>query len=251
MFLSSGAFHLLAVPPAGPAAAELAAVAVDGDRPVLLRLPAIADTADRRARRAFLARMRALDGLRHRAWPAPLAFGFLPHEAGSAAGRPFLIEAAPVTLAAPCDWPSLARVLFVLLDGLAHGHARGALHGALDEDALSRDGGPCLCRAAVDLPAPPIRDDAPTRPILGPTVRAPEQGESDAAAVGPWTDLYALGALAWQLITGAPLFDATTPWAVQRAHRTTAPPALAPRFAVPEGLEPWLGAVNDLLDRLT
>ena len=59
-------------------------------------------------------------------------------------------------------------------------------------------------------------------------------------AKAPWSDLYSLGCVAWELVTGAPLFAGRSPRELQRQHAAAPVPPLIPRTAVPENLERWL-----------
>ena len=69
---------------------------------------------------------------------------------------------------------------------------------------------------------------------------APEQFEGRVARFGPWTDLYALGCLAWALTCGRRPFTAHGS-ALRLAHLTWPVPKLQPVFSVPKGLGDWIG----------
>ena len=86
------------------------------------------------------------------------------------------------------------------------------------------------------------QDDADERKAAGtPRYMAPEQLLSHWRDFGPWTDLYALGCLAWQLCTGETPFQSMRDFRqLLRAHLHMAPPAFKPIFKVPKSFEVWL-----------
>src|SRR5688572_27132221 len=69
---------------------------------------------------------------------------------------------------------------------------------------------------------------------------APEQFVRDSREIGPRTDLYGLGCLAWHLVTGEGPFAGEAGEDFEEQHRSTQPPPLRTRVRVPRGFEPWL-----------
>ena len=80
---------------------------------------------------------------------------------------------------------------------------------------------------------------------------APEQFRGEWRKFGPWTDLYALGCLAWELTTGRPPFDAESVVELAMSHLNEAPEAFVPRMPVPARFEPWVRRLlaKDPMDR--
>ncbi|WP_227254459.1 serine/threonine-protein kinase [Frigoriglobus tundricola] len=142
------------------------------------------------------------------------------YEFGETGGRPYLaLEFAPGgTLEARLRGaPQPARAAAELVETLAR-----AVHAAHRAGVIHRDLKPANVLFAADG-TPKIADfglakrlnaeDAQTRTgdILGtPYYMAPEQVHG--TAVGPATDVYALGAILYELLTGLPPFRGTTVW---------------------------------------
>ena len=137
-------------------------------------------------------------------------------------------------------WAEIRGVLLALLDALGHAHARGVLHLDLKPANV-------LWCAAGDLrPGVKLGDFGIAHLWAGPDARggssgtpaymAPEQASDAARRLGPWTDLHAVGLVAWALIHGE-LPPAARPDAPSRGRRDLAGP---PQIAVPEDVYPWL-----------
>ncbi len=127
--------------------------------------------------------------------------------------------------------------------GLAHAHEHGIVHRDLKPDnvLLARRGTRGDVVKVVDFGIArqaSVETGSFTRAglILGtPAYMAPEQfAQSDVTASA---DLYALGVLTYEMLTGTLPYQASTPWAWAIAHGTHTPPPLAAHGPI-EGLLP-------------
>lgn len=144
--------------------------------------------------------------------------------------------------AAPGDWAGARAVLRSVLGALALAHARGVVHRDLKPDNVLL-AGPHDARPGWKLSDFGLAFAREARgAVLGtPGYMAPEQFRRAWREYGPWTDLYGLGALAWELVSGEPPFGrARSAEALALAHAEAPPPRLVPRFEVPAALEGWM-----------
>ena len=149
------------------------------------------------------------------------------------------------------DWAQARHVLLQLLDGLAHAHGRGVLHRdvkaanvVFDEDrAVLTDFGLAYYQVGhlEGEGGVPLRGGTPS-------YIAPEQIRGHWHRQGPWTDLYALGAMAWTMLTGVAPYRGSRDDKL-RAHLKGELPDFRPRYAVPGGVEPWLRSLLALAPR--
>ncbi|MGK0361290.1 MAG: hypothetical protein ACI9U2_003608 [Bradymonadia bacterium] len=164
---------------------------------------------DRRgsAERSFNREVRAMARLSHPSVVEVHDFGRTPQ------GSPFLaMEYVPgASLHAysrgSWTWPQLWTLLDGLLTGLGHAHARELVHRDLKPGnvlILPHQAGPSAVKL-VDFGIALAESDAAQaqRRIEGtPAYIAPEAASGDVAAIGPWTDLYALGVILFEILTG-------------------------------------------------
>ena len=134
------------------------------------------------------------------------------------------------------------RILRDVVDALAHAHKNGVVHRDIKPDnvmlserhALVTDFG--VAKAVSEATG---RAQLTTAGVaLGtPAYMAPEQAVADPH-IDHRADIYAVGALAYELLTGRPPFTGTTPQMVLSAHVTEAPePVRKYRDTVTDALE--------------
>ncbi len=211
---------------------------------VVIKLLARERARSRSLRRRFLDEVRLAASLDHRGVIAIHDFGTV--ERGLPGSYPMgtpwlameLVEGGSLRpLAGEVSWGRLRGLLVQLLDALAHAHARGVVHRDLKFSNVLLDDSRLVL---TDFGLARTVDQATTGELAGtPAYMAPElfEGESDT---GPWTDLYALGCVAWGLACGRLPFDsARSVDEYREAHLYRVPPAFRPVVAVPDALDPW------------
>ena len=135
---------------------------------------------------------------------------------------------------------SAAALIVTLARALHHAHERGVVHRDLKPGniLLTTDGTPKI----TDFGLAKRLDNQShtvTGAVLGtPSYMAPEQAAGDSRRIGAAADIYGLGAILYELLTGRPPFKGETPWdtVAQVLTDEPVPPArLQPK--VPRDLE--------------
>ena len=143
------------------------------------------------------------------------------------------------------DWPMLRRALSELLSALSHAHAHGVIHRDIKPaNVLFAGANASLKLTDFGLVYALQRDAKPgTRSKAHggtPAYMAPEQCLSQGADIGPWSDLYSVGCLAWRASCGLHPFRGKSVMKVIDGHVNKPIPRLKPRFPVPPGFEIWV-----------
>jgi serine/threonine protein kinase/tetratricopeptide (TPR) repeat protein len=145
-------------------------------------------------------------------------------------------------------WRDLLGITRSLLIALAHAHARQVLHRDIKPGNIllgsGKDLRPSIKLTDFGLARALGSHDRPgtgMRIVGTPDYMAPEQIEGLWRDQGPWTDLYAIGCVAYELAAGRPPFSGNSNRAVAAAHLSTPVPPLTSLSPVPEGFEAWLG----------
>jgi serine/threonine-protein kinase len=215
---------------------------VQADRVVALKLIKGA-IVDSRQRERFATEARALARARH------------PHivqiyDVGEEAGCPYFsmefVAGGSLAEKARRDRPpprEAARLTALLAGAVEAAHRAGVLHRDLKPAnvLLERDGTPKLTDFGLAKQFDRDEGQTPSGAVLGtPGYMAPEQAAGDTRAVGPTTDVYGLGAILYELLTGAPPFRGPTQLDTLRLVLTAEP---APPSRSAPGLSRELEAV--------
>lgn len=215
------------------------------------------EAANRHFLQSFRDEVRAVARLDHPGIVKVFDVGVVEEEAALAskgvfvAGTPYLaMELGICTLAesstGAMGFGQQKILLLRLLDALAYAHARGVIHRDLKPGnvlIVNDGGGPALKLADFGLAHGLFQEREQLyregRISGTPKFIAPEQIQGRWRDQGPWTDLYALGCLAYWLATGEPPFAEGTDEEILWAHLHQEPkPVLREDF--PEGYETWL-----------
>jgi serine/threonine protein kinase len=146
------------------------------------------------------------------------------------------------------QWPQppaeAAQMVEALARAVAAAHERGLIHGNLESAnvLLAGDGTPKIAEfGLVNQPADPAdpgRSDDGFRPVGDIRFLAPEVVAGDTAQIGPVTDVYGLGTVLYELLTGWPPFEGDTATAVaERVRFVAATPPGWYAHGVPADLE--------------
>ncbi len=137
--------------------------------------------------------------------------------------------------------PDIVRILHEVVDALAHAHNNGVVHRDIKPDNIMLSGRHALVTdfgVAKAVSEATGRQELTTAGVaLGtPSYMAPEQAAADPN-IDHRADIYAVGALAYELLAGRPPFTGAAPQMVLAAHVTETPePVTKHRPSVPAAL---------------
>jgi WD40 repeat protein/tetratricopeptide (TPR) repeat protein len=144
------------------------------------------------------------------------------HDIGQHEGRPYLAleyvdggSLARELAGTPLPARRAAALLETLARAMHHAHRQGIVHRDLKPSnvLLTKEGLPKITDFGL---AKMLVGGGPTLTQSGaflgtPSYAAPEQADGKSKEIGPATDVYALGAILYELLTGRPPFKAATP----------------------------------------
>jgi TolB-like protein/tRNA A-37 threonylcarbamoyl transferase component Bud32/Flp pilus assembly protein TadD len=136
------------------------------------------------------------------------------------------------------------RLISEVVDALAYAHEHGVVHRDIKPDNVMISGRHALVADFGVAKAVTEATGRSTVTTLGVAVGTPAYMSPEQAAADPHidqrSDIYAVGAMAYELLTGRPPFVGATPQQVLAAHVTEAPDSVAKRRP---GISPALEAV--------
>jgi serine/threonine protein kinase len=190
------------------------------DKPVAIKVIRRHLAADPDYVRRLKVEARSVNAVRHRSVVDIFSIGALPD------GRHYLVMellegeslAKIVEREAPMPFPAVTEILIEVCDALAAVHEAGVVHRDLKSSNIFVVTPPSGGRQVKLLdfglakkgvaPHAAIAQTSTSLVVGTPGFMAPEQARG--APVGPRTDLYALGAVAFEMVTGRKAFDAPT-----------------------------------------
>ena len=173
-------------------------------------------------------------------------FDFFEHDGVPYIAMEYVAGGSLRELVGRLELPQVCGVVEGILAGLGHAERQGIAHRDLKPEnvLLTRRGNVKIADFGIARAYNALtqRLTAPGMAIGTPAYMAPEQATNDA--LGPYTDLYALGVIVYELLAGRTPFLSDTPVGLLYAHVHRPPPPLAelvdPDHAAVCGWVEWL-----------
>ena len=119
-----------------------------------------------------------------------------------------------------------AALLRTVAQAVAHAHREGVVHRDLKPAnvIIDKDGRPMITDFGLARMGHEFTTLTATGQVMGtPAFMAPEQVAANARGIGPRTDVWALGVILYEMLTGRAPFDADAPLAIYQAVMTRDP----------------------------
>jgi eukaryotic-like serine/threonine-protein kinase len=210
----------------------------------------------------FRRELEAIASLDHPSIVMVLDYGIVPEASARSsgglvvAGSPYLVLelAGGGTLRhalrrRPPSWEECRALLLTLLGALAHAHAHGIIHRDLKPGNIlwfddPHHAGWKLTDFGVAHATSELLVDEREQSAGTPAYMSPEQIRGTWRDMGPWTDMYGLACVAYEVVCGRRPFTSQDPLDVVDAQLHHAFPALLPIIDVPDGFGDWVSRMS-------
>ncbi len=119
-----------------------------------------------------------------------------------------------------------AKMMLTLSQAMAYAHQRGVIHRDLKPANIlvTNEGAPKIADFGLARRTDDVSHLTIDGTILGtPNYMSPEQASGKQAEIGPLSDVYTLGAILYEMLTGRPPFKGASAWEVIQQVRTAEP----------------------------
>src|SRR3954463_6515229 len=217
------------------------------DRLVALKELAAFHASDPTWAKRFLRESRVAGSLSHP--NIVTVFDYFEHEGTPYIAMEYIERGSLRPYVAGMSLPQIGGVLEGLLAGLGHAESHGIVHRDLKPENLmvTRDGRVKIADFGIAKATTRMQTGAfltATGTTVGtPTYMAPEQAM--AQDIGPWTDLYSVGCMAFEIFTGnVPFHDSDAPMAILLRHvNEPIPPVKSIDDSVDQRISDWIEAM--------
>ncbi len=249
-----GPFHLQCILGQGGMGVIYGGVHVELRVPVAVKVITKEGAEHRRFRTALVNEIQAVCALNHPAVVRVLDQGEIPAEVETItngelrAGTPYLVmEYVPrgtvEDIIGKVTWRQAKAILLTVLDALAHAHAMDVIHRDIKpSNILLGDFGDRVIPKIADFGLAFATEDASAiaRAVGTPQYMAPEQISQPWRKHGPWSDLYSLGCVAFELVTGQRAFTGSTVREIVNLHLEGNRREFRTILQVPREFHEWL-----------
>jgi eukaryotic-like serine/threonine-protein kinase len=233
--ISNGAYEVIERRGAGAMGEVFRGRDTSLNRPVALKFLKTEIASSDKARKRFITEMRSLAQLGH---PNLATI----YSAGEENGQPYMVmefiegtALEEVIRRGPLPVGVAAQILLEVLAGIEHAHGKGIVHRDLKPSniLLTRDGHVKVIDFGIALD-----QDSERRTIAGdvlctPAYASPEQAAGKIKEIDRQSDVYSLGAVLFEMLTGSPPLEKESNQATLIAHVTEDVPPIPEHFGGP------------------
>lgn len=214
------------------------------DTPVVLKVLHTHLVKDTEKLKRFQREAEISSRMRHNNIAKVMDFGLMPE------GQPFLVmeylrgETLNTILdrQGPFDWQQVVQIVNQAAEAFAYAHEQGVIHRDIKpSNLLLTDEGTVkvldfgLAKASLQVPGRGSSLTKAGQTMGTPDYMSPEQCQG--LALGPASDIYSLGLVAYELLTGTKAVSGSTTFEIMKQHVDKPPPPFKPALRIPSAVQ--------------